>query len=91
MNTIVLVLLSGALILDWYTTRVILRRGGQELHGLMATLIDAFGLDLGLAVKTAATIAFALMCFEFNYSEYVWALFGYYVCVIESNWRSMPK
>jgi len=44
---------------DWYTTRTIIAKGGRELNPAIRWLMGKLGVDLALAVKTAAMMAIA--------------------------------
>lgn len=75
---------------DWYTTRTILSKGGVELNPVAKKLMDEFGMDVALSLKTILVTAAGYWIG----SQEVWLLVAvilFYVFVLIYNWRSMPK
>ena len=85
-NALVVVLLITQL-LDWYTTRTILRNGGYEQNPVTKKGIELLGVDPFLGIKAVAVTGLGF------YIGNVFVLGGLvtvYVFVLVHNWRSMP-
>lgn len=89
-----LILLTVALavtqLLDWYSTRTIINRGGRERNWVMAALFDEFGMDEVLCVKAVAVTAVGCWLGA-QLIEVLAALVVFYIGILIYNWRSMPK
>lgn len=88
-----IVLLTVALavtqILDWHTTRTILRKpGGHEQNPVMAKLMAALGMDPALILKGIAVTAIGYYVGTVELLFLI-VLVLIYVAVLAHNWRSM--
>ena len=88
-----LIMLTVALavtqLLDWYSTRTILRHGGRERNWIMAALFEDFGMDAVLCVKSVLVTAAGWWIG----AQMIWvlaALVIFYIGILIYNWRSMP-
>ena len=87
-----LYILTGILFLtqlgDWYSTRVILNRGGREQNPVAKRLMDLLSIDGFLFVKTVGVTAIGYWVG----SQMWFALVGiilFYVFVLMHNWKSL--
>lgn len=79
--------LSITQLLDWYSTRTILNKGGFEQNPVANKAMSIVGVDTYLFVKTVAVTAVG-----WYISPYPWALallVAFYMYVIVHNWKSM--
>ena len=75
-------------LLDWFTTRTILKAGGYEQNPVMAKLFQWVGVDIGLLVKGGVVLALGYWLGTQN--TYVLAgLDIFYVFVIIHNMKSL--
>lgn len=91
MTTLILLTLALLItqILDWYTTRVILRRGGIEYNPIVRWLFTLGGVDTTLAIKAIAVTAAG--CWIGTQEILLLAgIVAFYVGIIIHNWRAMP-
>jgi len=76
-------------LLDWYSTRTIIAKGGYEQNKIMAFLFDNFGIDCVLAIKTVAVTGLGFFIGSESLPVLV-ILIGFYGIILMHNWRSMP-
>lgn len=82
------VALAALQLLDWYTTRTIIRRGGREMNPLMARLFEEFGMDPVLAIKAAA-VSYAGWWIGQQMWQITAALVAFYAAVVIHNFTQM--
>ncbi len=92
---ILTILLLALQLLDWYTTRTILGRGGVELNPVMRRLFMEFDVDAILGIK-ALVVAAAGAWIGAQQVDYIgsglWVLGGLcaiYAAVVMYNMRSL--
>ena len=86
---VLVILLALTQMLDWYSTAMILDRGGVEKNPVAAKGIDLLGLHEYLIVKGMCVVILGAWLGTQNI--YILALLVLVYCaVIGYNWRSMP-
>ena len=91
MNSSVLILalvLAITQLLDWYTTRTILNKGGYEQNPVMAKMFALLGVDAALVVKGILVVALGWFIGQQSIIV-LQCLIILYVTVIIHNWKSM--
>ncbi len=87
LNALVLAL-GVTQLLDWYSTRTILKNGGHEQNPIVKKAMDIFGVDVFLVAKgIAVTAAGTYVGSEALYL--LGALVGVYIAVVIHNWKSL--
>ena len=87
LNALVLAL-GVTQLLDWYSTRTILKNGGHEQNPIVKKAMDIFGVDVFLVAKgIAVTAAGTYVGSEELYL--LGALVGVYIAVVIHNWKSL--
>lgn len=76
-------------LLDWYSTRTILSKGGVERNEIMAALFAKFGMDRVLGAKTIGVTAIGWWIGTQQPLVLI-ALTVFYIGVVVYNWRSLP-
>lgn len=90
MTVLLCIMLFITQMLDWHTTRTILKRpGGQELNPVARWLMSRMTVDGFLAGKVV--VVTGLGCAAGQYSPVpLMVLVALYIVVVSYNWRSMP-
>jgi hypothetical protein len=87
-------------LLDWYTTRTILKQGGYEQNPIMAYLFKRIGSDLTLGIKVILVtyIGYVLACISLVFTALNLEIpsplliippIMLYIWVIKHNWKSL--
>jgi hypothetical protein len=87
-------------LLDWYTTRTILKNGGYEQNPVMAYLFKRIGIDLTLGIKVilvtyigyvlaCTSLFFNLINLEIPSPLLIIPPIMLYIWVIKHNWKSL--
>ena len=75
-------------LLDWWSTRTIINKGGYEQNPVMKKLFGEFGMDITLGMKTI--VVTGLGYFAGEQEPIALALIvGIYLTVIVHNWKSI--
>jgi len=75
-------------LLDWYTTRTILKNGGYEQNPVMAFVFKYLNVDVALAIK-AVLLGFVGYFIGLEYPLLLVVLIFIYLAVIFHNWKSL--
>ena len=77
-----------AQLLDWYSTRTILKRGGYEQNAVAKHGMDLLGMDGFLFAKTVAVTALSY----YIGLQLIWVavvILAIYIVVLLHNWKSL--
>ena len=75
-------------LLDWYTTRTILKNGGYEQNPVMAFVFQHLNIDVALAIKSAMLGVLGYYI-GLLYPLALVGLVIFYLAVIFHNWKSL--
>ena len=75
-------------LLDWYTTRTILKNGGYEQNPVMAFVFKYVNVDVALAIKSALLGVLGYFI-ELEYPILLVGLIIVYIAVVFHNWKSL--
>ena len=75
-------------LLDWYTTRTILKNGGYEQNPVMAFVFKYVNVDVALAIKSALLGVLGYYI-GFEYPILLVGLIIVYIAVVFHNWKSL--
>ena len=75
-------------LLDWYTTRTILKNGGYEQNPVMAFVFKYLNVDVALAIK-AVLLGFVGYYIGLEYPILLVGLIIVYIAVVFHNWKSL--
>lgn len=75
-------------LLDWYTTRTILKQGGYEQNPVMAFVFKYLNVDVALAIKSVL-LGILGYYIGLEYPLLLVVLIFIYLAVIFHNWKSL--
>jgi hypothetical protein len=75
-------------LLDWYTTRTILKNGGYEQNPVMAFVFKHMNIDVALAIKSVLLGVLGYLIGEI-YPIALIGLIFVYIAVVFHNWKSL--
>ena len=75
-------------LLDWYTTRTILKQGGYEQNPVMAFVFKYLNVDVALAIKSVL-LGILGYYIGLEYPILLVVLIFIYLAVIFHNWKSL--
>jgi len=75
-------------LLDWYTTRTILKNGGYEQNPVMAFVFKYLNVDVALAIKSVLLGVLGYFI-GLEYPLLLVVLIIIYLAVIFHNWKSL--
>ena len=75
-------------VLDWYTTRTILKQGGYEQNPVMAFVFKYLNADVALAIKSALLGVLGYFI-GLEYPILLVGLIIVYIAVVFHNWKSL--
>jgi len=75
-------------LLDWYTTRTILKQGGYEQNPVMAFVFKYVNVDVALAIKSALLGVLGYYI-GLEYPLLLVVLIIVYIAVVFHNWKSL--
>ena len=87
LNALVLAL-GVTQLLDWYSTRTILKNGGHEQNPIVKTLMKLFGMDIFLVAKGIFVVA-AGIWIGTEVPVLLGVLTIFYIGIIVHNWKSL--
>jgi len=75
-------------LLDWYTTRTILKQGGYEQNPVMAFVFKYLNVDVALAIKSVL-LGILGYFIGLEYPILLVGLIIVYIAVVFHNWKSL--
>jgi len=75
-------------LLDWYTTRTILKQGGYEQNPVMAFVFKYLNVDVALAIKSVP-LGILGYFIGLEYPILLVGLIIVYIAVVFHNWKSL--
>ena len=75
-------------LLDWYTTRTILKNGGYEQNPVMAFVFKYLNVDVALAIKSVLLGVLGYFI-GLEYPLLLVGLIIVYIAVVFHNWKSL--
>lgn len=87
LNTLIIIL-SITQLLDWYSTRTILNKGGKEQNLIVKKGMDIFGMDVFLIAKGIFVVA-AGTWVGTEVPVLLGMLTVFYIGIIVHNWKSL--
>ena len=75
-------------LLDWYTTRTILKNGGYEQNPVMAFVFKYLNIDVALAIKSVL-LGILGYFIGLEYPILLVGLIIVYIAVVFHNWKSL--
>ena len=75
-------------LLDWYTTRTILKNGGYEQNPVMAFVFKYLNVDVALAIKSVLLGVLGYYI-GLEYPILLVGLIIVYIAVVFHNWKSL--
>ena len=75
-------------LLDWYTTRTILKQGGYEQNPVMAFVFKYLNVDVALAIKSVL-LGILGYYIGLEYPILLVGLIIVYIAVVFHNWKSL--
>jgi len=75
-------------LLDWYTTRTILKNGGYEQNPVMAFVFKYVNVDVALAIKSVL-LGILGYYIGLEYPILLVGLIIVYIAVVFHNWKSL--
>jgi hypothetical protein len=73
---------------DWYSTYIVIKKGGYEQNPIMAEFFKRLGINTTLAIKTAMVTYLGLLIGQLNLLILL-GLVIFYIFVIIHNWKSL--
>ena len=81
--------LAALQLLDWFSTRTILNRGGIEQNPVAKKLMALLTMDGFLGTKAFAVTVLGYIA-GLQYLHLLFGIVVIYIAVVAHNWRSMP-
>jgi len=75
-------------LLDWYTTRTILKNGGYEQNPVMSFVFKYLNVDIALAIKSVL-LGVLSYYIGLEYPILLVGLIIVYIAVVFHNWKSL--